>query len=53
MITSATGNGQTTVQWIFTGTMKFPMNAMKSVFSNMLGKQLAAGLDNLKKVMEQ
>ena len=53
MITTATGDGQTTVQWIFTGTMKFPMNAMKSVFANMLGKQLAAVLDNLKKVMER
>lgn len=53
MIVTPTGSGQTTVQWIFTGTMKFPMNAMKPIFSNMLGKQLSTGLDNLKKVMER
>jgi len=52
MVLSSTGNGQTTVQWTFAGPMKFPMNAMKSVLANMLGKQLTAGLENLKKVME-
>lgn len=53
MIIGKTENGQTTVQWTFAGPMKFPMNAMKSVFAKMLGKQLAASLDNLKKIMEQ
>lgn len=52
MVLSSSANGQTTVQWTFAGPMKFPMNAMKSVLSNMLGKQLAAGLENLKKVLE-
>jgi len=52
MVLLPAGNGQTTVKWTFAGPMKFPMNAMKSVFANMLGKQLTAGLENLKKVME-
>lgn len=53
MITTAAGSEKTRVQWIFSGTMKFPMNIMKSVFAGMLGKQLAQGLTNLKAVMEK
>jgi polyketide cyclase/dehydrase/lipid transport protein len=44
---------QTRVQWGFYGPMKFPMNAMKPLFQNMLAKQLETGLQNLKTVMEK
>jgi hypothetical protein len=43
---------QTRVIWGFYGQMGFPMNALKSIFVNMLGKQLYQGLENLKKVLE-
>ena len=53
LATSAKGSGQTTVQWSFDSKMKFPMNAMMPMFKNMLGKQISAGLTNLKTVLEK
>lgn len=43
----------TKVNWGFSCPMKFPMNTMKPMFENMLGKQLQTGLQNLKTVMEK
>ncbi len=43
----------TRVQWGFYSEMKFPMNAMKSMIQNMLGKNLETGLRNLKAVLEK
>lgn len=44
---------QTRVKWGFTGEMPYPMNAIKSVMGNMIGKDLQAGLDNLKTNLEK
>ncbi|HMT28530.1 MAG TPA: SRPBCC family protein [Bacteroidia bacterium] len=55
MTTDAVGDNQTKVKWGFTGAMPYPMNLML-VFMNMdemLGKDLADGLSNLKGVLEK
>lgn len=44
--------GQTRVQWSLHSVMKFPMNMMKPLMKKMLGKDIAAGLSNLKSVLE-
>ena len=44
---------QTKVIWLFYGPAKFPMNLMKPIFQNMLGKDLQKGLNNLKAVLEK
>ena len=46
-------NNQTTIQWGFYSEMKFPMNAMKPLFKNMMGKALDKGLNNLKVILEK
>jgi polyketide cyclase/dehydrase/lipid transport protein len=43
----------TKLSWGFSCPMKFPMNTMKPMFENMLGKQLQTGLQNLKTVLEK
>ncbi len=43
---------RTKVQWGFYSSMKFPMNILKPVIANMLGKNLETGLHNLRAVME-
>ncbi|MFL5764423.1 MAG: SRPBCC family protein [Bacteroidia bacterium] len=48
----SSGNG-TKVTWGFYSPMKFPMNIMKSMFENNLGKNQIQGLETLKKVLEK
>jgi len=54
MATSAVAPGQTTVRWGIDSKMNYPMNIMLLFMNmdNMLGKDLAAGLVNLKAIME-
>ena len=55
MTTEPTGDNQTKVKWGFNGSMNYPMNLML-VFMNMdemLGKDLADGLSNLKGILEK
>ena len=49
----AVSANQSVVMWGFYGPMKFPMNIMKPFFTNMLGKDLAKGLQNLKNILEK
>jgi len=44
---------QTKLLWGFYSRMKFPMNLMRPLFQNMLGKNLETGLQNLKTVLEK
>ena len=44
--------GQTEVKWDFKGPTKFPMSLFKGIFQNMLGKDMAKSLNNLKEKME-
>ena len=44
---------QTKLVWGFYSKMKFPMNVLKPMFQNMLGKNLETGLQNLKTVLEK
>lgn len=53
LIVESISPDETTVKWIFNGPMKYPMNIMKSMFQNMLGKDLQKGLDNLKVLLEK
>jgi hypothetical protein len=52
-MTTEDANGGTKVYWGFYSRMKFPMNAMKPLFQNMLDKSLQQGLTNLKNVIEK
>ena len=54
MTTKADGDGKTKVVWGFAGKMNYPMNIMIPFMGmdKMLGDQLQAGLDDLKKIME-
>ena len=52
MRVSATGN-QSTVTWVFEGPTQFPMSILTPVFKNILGKDMLAGLSNLKNVLEK
>ena len=55
MVTESAGDNQTKVKWGFNGKMKYPMNLML-LFVNMdemLGKDLATGLSNLKTQLEK
>ncbi len=49
------GNSQTLVKWGFNGKMPYPMNIMLLFmnFDEMLGNDLAYGLDNAKKILEK
>lgn len=53
LIVESISSDETRVQWVFNGPMKYPMNLMKSIFQNMLGKDLQKGLDNLKLLLEK
>lgn len=55
MTTEAMGETQTKVKWGFNGKMAYPMNIMLLMMDmdQMLGKDLDAGLKNLKGVMEK
>lgn len=44
--------GQTKVSWNFVGETKFPMSLFAFIFKNMLGKDLAKSLENLKALLE-
>lgn len=44
---------QTMVTWDFRGPTKFPMSLFKGIFQKMLGKDLMASLENLKKNLEK
>ena len=44
---------QTMVTWDFRGPTKFPMSLLKGIFQKMLGKDLMASLENLKKILEK
>ena len=52
--TEAIGANQTKVKWGFNGKMAYPMNFMLLFvdMDKMLGKDLQAGLDNLKTNMD-
>lgn len=55
MTTEAVGDNQTKVKWGFKGDMPYPMNLML-VFMNMedmLGKDMADGLGNLKGILDK
>jgi len=47
------GETSTGVTWTFRSRSKFPMSLFAPIFANMLGKQLAQGLRNLKEVLEK
>jgi hypothetical protein len=55
MVTQAVSENQTKVKWGFNGRMKFPMNLMLLFMDmdKMLGKDLDAGLQNLKIILEK
>jgi hypothetical protein len=55
MATEAAGADQTNVKWGFKGKMAYPMNLMLLFIDmeGMLGKDLQAGLDKLKVVLER
>jgi hypothetical protein len=50
---SDTGNGNTTVEWIFDSPSKFPMSLFSPIFKKMLGKDIEKGLKNLKDILEK
>lgn len=51
-IVERNGDQQTTVFWEFRGPTKFPMSLLKSLFEKMLGKDIQASLEHLKKNLE-
>jgi hypothetical protein len=55
MVTETASDNQTKVKWGFNGRMKFPMNLMLLFMDmdKMLGKDLDAGLQNLKMILEK
>lgn len=53
MATEPVSNNQTKVKWVFQGTSKYPMNFMNLFIDNILGKDLATSLDNLKSLLEK
>jgi hypothetical protein len=55
MLTSAIGDNQTRVKWIFNGSNKYPMNAVFFFLSldKMLGKDLMLSLEKLKTNLEK
>ena len=55
MITESVSENQTKVMWGFTGKMPYPMNLMLICMNmdKMLGKDLEAGLNNLKAQLEK
>lgn len=55
MTTAPLSDNQTKVKWGLSSQMKYPMNVMLLFMNieNMLGKDLATGLENLKTILEQ
>jgi hypothetical protein len=53
MATEPVSDNQTKVKWVFQGSSKYPMNFMNLFIDNILGKDLATSLDNLKTVLEK
>ncbi|MEO5593601.1 MAG: SRPBCC family protein, partial [Chitinophagaceae bacterium] len=55
MITRPLNDTRTNVKWGFKGKMNYPMNFMMLFMNmeNMLGKDLADGLANLKRILEK
>ncbi|MEN9699010.1 MAG: hypothetical protein RLZZ301_208 [Bacteroidota bacterium] len=53
--TNALGSSNTRVVWGFNGTMPYPFNSLKLVFSpeNRVGQDLETGLKNLKRLLEK
>ena len=51
--THAVSPTQTQVVWKFNGRSVFPFSLLKSVFANMLGKDMQKSLENLKGVLEK
>ena len=51
--TQALSPTQTQVEWKFNGKSVFPFSLLKSVFANMLGKDMQKSLDNLKGILEK
>ena len=49
----AISDGQTEVTWQFRGQTKFPMSLFKRFLENMLGKDMAASLTNLKNILDK
>lgn len=47
------GNGKTSVVWIFDTPSKFPMSLFSPIFRRMLGKDLEKSLTNLKNILEK
>jgi hypothetical protein len=50
---TGTGDESTSVAWIFDSPSKFPMSLFSPIFKIMLGKDLAKGLINLKRILEK
>ena len=46
-------NQQTEVKWQFKGQTKFPMSLFKGLLQNMLGKDMATSLINLKNLLDK
>jgi len=53
MVTESVSENQTKVKWGFSSRMPYPMNLMCVFMKGELGNQLAAGLTNLKGVVEK
>jgi len=53
MTTAALGAAQTKVTWAFEGHMPYPFNVLSPLSSNMVGKDLQTGLNNLKVNLEK
>jgi uncharacterized membrane protein len=49
----ALSSEQTEVKWEFRGPTKFPMSLFKGFLQNMLGKDMATSLTNLKNVLDK
>jgi uncharacterized protein YndB with AHSA1/START domain len=53
METEQAGDNQTKVKWVFEGKSPYPMNIMIPAMDNMLGKDLATSIANLKAELEK
>jgi hypothetical protein len=47
------GNGATSVTWVFDSPSKFPFSLFAPLFKKVLGKDLEKGLENLKGILEK
>ena len=53
MITEDAGNNTTRIKWAFAGHTAYPLNFMNLFMEKSVGKDLQAGLDNLKPILEK